>query len=889
MFGRKQNCATTLKHRTNRMSAIAALIAASGIGLPASAQPVLTVTDADIDILTNGLADDWIVPGVDVSACAEGPVPIPGLNGFDFGQKCNEEAQELNHNPASIVETITKTRVFVDGDGTQCITVYWNSGVLARSGARDGFFGVGDSTLDALIEFTPSGVPDGTALEITYRYDVWGFAMSRLDFCPAGGFPEELVDPVFGPPDYVDWQNSLQLDGVQLLDPIRFNTFLPSGPFVSNYQTVSQTVTGVNATGGVPITLEIDSFIESQISFWGRGVHCGDDSSDGSIWGSITICVNNPGQPAPNIPAAPGSQGTLPVGAIPVFSIDIASANCLSDPTGAGIGLFDAGDAYEWFGPAVPAGGQDGVVNDALPLGSDHVPVPGAPAPLPFCSGLLPGDPALAGIFNMDAIDRLSLDVQGLLNQHAGGLPIFVDPTDPAIAQCLNRSANLFISMDDDALSTYLGDPMTGVCDMPISSESKQGETYGSDIHQDEVIGLVTDRSIAGSRANLLARYPVLTEERLHTSLGPNPVAPDQSQDNDVNGIDIATSSACDITYFSADHAATGVDASGNVLRSGVVYQHTPGGGLVEAVDPTVHLGLGPDTDIDAIEFVVAEFGFAPASTAIEGETCQIPIPTTDFFNGGCNSPSPVFTELALNQTMAATTGDDAQTRDTDWFRVVAPVPGDYTLTVIASGDVVAGFIGDANGPTVNPVCGVPAQINPVTTGTGQFTMTAQLATPGEYWIFVSTDGWNNQGCFDYSVLLEPPQAQTGSALALLYSVDDDDPATLGIDESGGLDSGQIYISFLNGVSEALLSAALDDNIDGLTSWSHPLAYASSTSLGPQCPGDVTGDNIVDLADLNAVLGNFGQGGPAGDANGDGVVDLMDLNLVLGNFGTVCP
>lgn len=872
---------TAQNHSANRRTAIAAVIAASGVCLPASGQAVLTVTDADIDIQTNGLADDWIVLGVDISACAEGPVPVPGLNGFDFGQKCNEEAQERSQNPASFVETITKTRVFVDGDGTQCITIYWNSGVLSRSGALDGFFGVGDSTLDAMLEITPTGVPDGTALDISYRYDVWGFAMSRLDFCPAGGFPEEAVHPLFGPPDYVDWQNSLMIDGVQLLDPIRFNTILPSGPFVSNYQTVSETVTGVSGTGGVPITLEIDSFIESQISFWGRGLHCGDDSSDGSIWGSITICVN--------VLPPPAQPVVLPDNAVPVFSLDIASANCLSDPTGAGIGLFDAGDAYQWFGPPIATGGQNGVVNDAFLLGSDFVPVPGAPAPLPFCSGLLPGDPALAGIFNMDAIDRLGLDIQAILNQHTSGLPVFVDPADPAITQCLNGPENLFISMDDDALSTYLGDPMTGVCDMPTSSESKQGETYGGDVHQDEVIGLVTDRNVAGARANLLTRYPVLTEERLHTSLGPNPVAPDQSQDNDVNGLDIAASLACDITYFSADHAATGVDTNGNRLRSGVIYQHVPGGGLVEAVDPTLHLGISADVDIDAIEFVVSEFAFAPASTAIEGETCQIPIPATDFFNGGCNSPSPVFTDLALNQTMAATTGDDGQTRDTDWFRVVAPVPGDYTLTVNASGDVVAGFIGDANGPTVNPVCGVPAQINPIGTGSGQFALTAQIATAGEYWIFVSTDGWNNQGCFDYTVLLEPTQAQTGSALALLYSVDDDDPATIGIDESGGLDSGQIYISFLNGVSDEFLSAPLDDNIDGLTSWSHPLRYAVNTSLGPQCPGDVTGDNIVDLADLNAVLGNFGQGGPVGDANGDGAVDLGDLNLVLGNFGTVCP
>ena len=54
------------------------------------------------------------------------------------------------------------------------------------------------------------------------------------------------------------------------------------------------------------------------------------------------------------------------------------------------------------------------------------------------------------------------------------------------------------------------------------------------------------------------------------------------------------------------------------------------------------------------------------------------------------------------------------------------------------------------------------------------------------------------------------------------------------------------------------------------------------------CPGDVNGDNAVDLADLNLVLFNFGGPGPAGDVNGSGAVDLADLNLVLFNFGNGC-
>lgn len=59
-------------------------------------------------------------------------------------------------------------------------------------------------------------------------------------------------------------------------------------------------------------------------------------------------------------------------------------------------------------------------------------------------------------------------------------------------------------------------------------------------------------------------------------------------------------------------------------------------------------------------------------------------------------------------------------------------------------------------------------------------------------------------------------------------------------------------------------------------------------AFAPPCPGDVTGDGLVNLADLNLVLANFGTPTSSGDANGDGEVDLADLNMVLANFGADC-
>jgi len=54
------------------------------------------------------------------------------------------------------------------------------------------------------------------------------------------------------------------------------------------------------------------------------------------------------------------------------------------------------------------------------------------------------------------------------------------------------------------------------------------------------------------------------------------------------------------------------------------------------------------------------------------------------------------------------------------------------------------------------------------------------------------------------------------------------------------------------------------------------------------CPGDANGDGVVNFADLNAVLSNFGLESSVGDINGDGVVNFADLNAVLSAFGAGC-
>lgn len=58
------------------------------------------------------------------------------------------------------------------------------------------------------------------------------------------------------------------------------------------------------------------------------------------------------------------------------------------------------------------------------------------------------------------------------------------------------------------------------------------------------------------------------------------------------------------------------------------------------------------------------------------------------------------------------------------------------------------------------------------------------------------------------------------------------------------------------------------------------------------CPGDLDGDNDIDLSDLATLLANYGVTSGAvyedGDLDEDGDVDLSDLATLLAVYGTTC-
>jgi hypothetical protein len=55
------------------------------------------------------------------------------------------------------------------------------------------------------------------------------------------------------------------------------------------------------------------------------------------------------------------------------------------------------------------------------------------------------------------------------------------------------------------------------------------------------------------------------------------------------------------------------------------------------------------------------------------------------------------------------------------------------------------------------------------------------------------------------------------------------------------------------------------------------------------CPGDITGNTIVNIDDLLAVINAWGQGaGSPGDVNNNGIVNIDDLLAVINAWGA-CP
>jgi hypothetical protein len=156
-----------------------------------------------------------------------------------------------------------------------------------------------------------------------------------------------------------------------------------------------------------------------------------------------------------------------------------------------------------------------------------------------------------------------------------------------------------------------------------------------------------------------------------------------------------------------------------------------------------------------------------------------------------------------------------------------------------------------------------------------------------------------DRGCFEYQAVAQyvhmplwaGPKGDGDQSTALLHVVATDEQGQTVADEWIPQSADGFYL--IRGDAFAEGSGPFDVQISAagylrraVQVPSLPACFSTGVDV-TLAPGDGTGDNRVDVLDLNAVLIGFGQAGElVGDVNGDLFVDLEDLNAVLTYFGT---
>ncbi len=123
-----------------------------------------------------------------------------------------------------------------------------------------------------------------------------------------------------------------------------------------------------------------------------------------------------------------------------------------------------------------------------------------------------------------------------------------------------------------------------------------------------------------------------------------------------------------------------------------------------------------------------------------------------------------------------------------------------------------------------------------------------------------------------------------GLSLAVLFSVDSDDPATPVEDESGGLNPNWLYYSFFTGTYGVFIDTFHDD-VDAVANYCLPMALpaaAACTTLS----GDTNGDVLVNGKDVESfvdcVVGTAAGACGCADMDDDGDADFDDVSLFVG-------
>lgn len=110
--------------------------------------------------------------------------------------------------------------------------------------------------------------------------------------------------------------------------------------------------------------------------------------------------------------------------------------------------------------------------------------------------------------------------------------------------------------------------------------------------------------------------------------------------------------------------------------------------------------------------------------------------------------------------------------------------------------------------------------------------------------------------------------------LGVVFSVDEDDPCTPTVDESGGMDPKMIFGSMLTGSSFRLLDVPLTDDIDAISIWCQPIETKPRGACCMQAAGASSGCAETTQGDCATQRGRYaGDGTTCADLNNDGIAD----------------
>lgn len=188
----------------------------------------------------------------------------------------------------------------------------------------------------------------------------------------------------------------------------------------------------------------------------------------------------------------------------------------------------------------------------------------------------------------------------------------------------------------------------------------------------------------------------------------------------------------------------------------------------------------------------------------------------------------------------------------------------------------------DEAGSPNNVVIQVPVPSGAVVQGIG---WAGTLSTNGESWADDAEIALSDGG--GPALVFKPAAGQYGPTPPGGSFVSSNGIIQLGSLGKPGLPitGGVIYVEFSDSV--------IDDPGEVEAFWGNgsTLSIQYDIVLIGNCQGDLTGDQVVDVADMLMVLaqwGACGQGPCVGDLNGDGAVDVSDLLGVLVHWGA-CP